>query len=86
MPKPEEVTQSAKAASSVTGAAQTAAQAARLEPIITSLGRVGGGGYGSGTLDAQRENNKLTGQTNVLLTAIRDKLTGKAGSPVGTFG
>ncbi len=43
----------------------------KLEPIVSSLGKVGGGGYSpGGALDAQRENNRLTGRTNELLTDL----------------
>ena len=87
LPKPDEVKQAASAAAGVGTAATATAQASRLDPIVTSLGKVGGGGYASGVLDAQRENNRLTGQTNTLLTAIRDKLTGKGGAAgIAVFG
>ena len=44
---------------------------AKLDPIVSSLGKVGGGGYSpGGALDAQRENNRLTGRTNELLTDL----------------
>ena len=43
--------------------------------IVTSLGRVGGGGYVSSTLDAQRENNRLTGETNTLLKMANKQLS-----------
>jgi tape measure domain-containing protein len=59
--------------------------AARLEPIVTSLGKVGGGGYSTGTLDAQRENNRLTGETNRLLTDMSRKLD-KRGTNQAAFG
>jgi tape measure domain-containing protein len=54
--------------------------AARLTPIVTSLGKVGGGGYSSGTLDAQRENNRLTGETNQHLKDIKSRLPRLGGS------
>ncbi|MCX6872259.1 MAG: hypothetical protein NTW21_00390 [Verrucomicrobia bacterium] len=61
MPKPEEVKQAAKAASKTSDTGQTIPeQASRLDPIVTSLGKVGGGGYSTGMLDAQRENKRLT--------------------------
>ena len=64
-----EAVKAAGKSSAKSGAATTAGEvAARLEPIVTSLGKVGGGGYSTGTLDAQRENNRLTGETNRLLT------------------
>jgi tape measure domain-containing protein len=68
------------------GAATTTEEvAARLEPIVTSLGKVGGGGYSTGTLDAQRENNRLTGETNRLLTDMNRKLD-KRGTAQAAFG
>jgi hypothetical protein len=79
MPKPEEVKQAAAAVGKTTATgASVSPQATRLDPIVTSLGKVGGGGYSSGTLDAQRENNRLTGETNRLLTRMDQKL-GKHG-------
>ena len=65
--------------------ASVSPQATRLDPIVTSLGKVGGGGYSSGTLDAQRENNRLTGETNRLLTRMDQKL-GKHGTGLAAFG
>jgi hypothetical protein len=68
------------------GAATTTGEvAARLEPIVTSLGKVGGGGYSTGTLDAQRENNRLTGETDRLLTDMNRKLD-KRGTTQAAFG
>ena len=55
-------------------------QATRLDPIVTSLGKVGGGGYSSGTLDAQRENNRLTGETNRLLKDMNRTIGNLGGS------
>jgi hypothetical protein len=43
---------------------------------VTSLGKIGGGGYVSSTLDAQRENNRLTGETNTLLKQANKHLAG----------
>ena len=60
--------------------------AARLEPIVTSLGKVGGGGYSTGTLDAQRENNRLTGETNRLLTDMTRKIEKLGGTGQAAFG
>ncbi|MBN8457417.1 MAG: tape measure protein [Verrucomicrobia bacterium] len=90
MPKPEETKQVAKAAEKAAGTSGKSAQAAseaRLAPIVTSLGKVGGGGYVTGALDAQRENNRLTGETNRLLTDLNrkvEKLGG--GGAVAAFG
>jgi len=90
LPKPEEARD---AASKVTGAGQgqasplAAQQSARLAPIVTSLGRVGGGGYAPSALDAQRENNRLTGETNRLLQQANKHLSKLGGSqPVASFG
>jgi tape measure domain-containing protein len=60
----------------------------RLAPIVTSLGRVGGGGYGTGVLDAQRENNRLTTETNRLLQQANGHLSklGGNGAPAASFG
>jgi len=51
-----------------------------------SLGKVGGGGYSTGTLDAQRENNRLTGQTNELLKDLNKTVEKLGGKPQATFG
>ncbi len=59
--------------------------APRLEPVVTSLGRVGGGGYSTGALDAQRENNKLTSRTNELLKES-NKLLQRLGESTGPSG
>ena len=56
------------------------------EPIVTSLGRVGGGGYQPGLLDAQRENNRLTGETNRLLGDISRRMDRTNGTPQAAFG
>jgi tape measure domain-containing protein len=73
--------------STKSGAATTAGEvAARLEPIVTSLGKVGGGGYSIGTLDAQRENNRLTGETNRLLTDMTRKIEKLGGTGQAAFG
>jgi len=88
MPKPEAVKQAAKAASKIDAKGPVVSpQTSKLDPIVTSLGKVGGGGYSSGTLDAQRENNRLTGETNRLLTGVKqgiEKLSG--GSTQAAFG
>jgi tape measure domain-containing protein len=87
MPKPEEVKQAAAAVGKTTATgASVSPQATRLDPIVTSLGKVGGGGYSSGTLDAQRENNRLTGETNRLLTRMEQKLGKHGGITQAAFG
>ena len=60
----------------------------RLAPLVTSLGKVGGGGYSTGVLDAQRENNRLTGETNALIRETNKRLDklGGGGAPVMAFG
>jgi tape measure domain-containing protein len=55
-------------------------------PIVTSLGKVGGGGYSTGTLDAQRENNRLTSETNRLLTDVSLKIGKLGGGGLAAFG
>lgn len=85
MPKPEEVKQAATAATktSTETAPVKQAQANRLAPIVTSLGKIGGGGYSGGSLlDAQRENNRLTAETNRLLVRMAGA---KGAAPVATF-
>jgi hypothetical protein len=69
MPKPEDAAKTVAASGKVTGTAPSAAKPATstLAPIVTSLGKVGGGGYSAGALDAQRENNRLTTETNRIL-------------------
>ncbi|MBP7948923.1 MAG: tape measure protein [Verrucomicrobiales bacterium] len=90
MPKPEEAAQALKAAGKTdakTAATGTlAAASSRLDPIVTSLGKVGGGGYSSGTLDAQRENNRLTGETNRLLGELGRKVERLSGGGLAAFG
>lgn len=90
MPKPEEVKQAATASTKVTTGNSTSvakpAAASTLAPIVTSLGKVGGGGYSSGTLDAQRENNRLTGETNRLLTDLTRKVENLGGGGLAAFG
>ena len=88
MPKPEEVKQAATAAAKTTGntAPVAANQSASLAPIVTSLGKVGGGGYSSGTLDAQRENNKLTSETNRILRDMSERMKPGTGKFVPAFG
>jgi hypothetical protein len=87
MPKPEEVKQAATAAAKTTATPKVqAVQSASLAPIVTSLGKVGGG-YSPGTLDAQWENNRLTGETNRLLTdLVRGCVHSGGGFPRGRAG
>jgi len=81
MPKPEEVKQAAKAVSKTPDTGPVVKpQSNRLDPIVTSLGKVGGGGYSSGMLDAQRENNRLTGETNRLLKDVNRTIGNLGGS------
>ena len=50
------------------------------------LGKVGGGGYWSGNLDAQRENNKLTSETNRILRDMSERMKPGTGKFVPAFG
>jgi len=87
IPKPEVVKQVATAAAKTTATTTpTVNQSSSLAPIVTSLSKVGGGGYSSGTLDAQRENNKLTSETNNLLTKLTTKVEKLGGKPQAAFG
>jgi hypothetical protein len=87
IPKPEAVKQAATAAAKTTATTQAAVkQSSSLAPIVTSLGKVGGGGYSSGTLDAQRENNKLTGETNRILRDMSERMKPGTGKFVPAFG
>ena len=90
MPKPEEVKQSTEAAvkASTPAVAPVSGTQARLDPIVTSLGRVGGGGYSTGILNAQRENNRLTGETNRLIRDTNKQLSrmGVGGAVSALFG
>jgi hypothetical protein len=87
IPKPEVVKQVATAAAKTKGnTTPTVNQSSSLSPIVTSLSKVGGGGYSSGTLDAQRENNKLTSETNNLLTKLTTKVEKLGGKPQAAFG
>lgn len=58
----------------------------QVSPIVTSLGRVGGGGYSSGALDAQRENNKLTSETNRILRDMSERMKPGGGQLSASFG
>jgi len=87
MPKPEAVKQAAKAVSKTPDTGPVVSpHSNRLDPIVTSLGKVGGGGYSSGTLDAQRENNRLTGETNRLLKDMNRTIGNLGGSGQAAFG
>jgi tape measure domain-containing protein len=88
MPKPEEAAKSVAAAGNVTGTASASAKptASSLAPIVTSLGKVGGGGYSAGALDAQRENNRLTGETNRLLNDLNRRVDKLGGGGQAAFG
>jgi tape measure domain-containing protein len=88
MPKPEETAKTVAAAGKVSGTGTSAAipAASSLAPIVTSLGKVGGGGYSSGALDAQRENNRLTGETNRLLHDLNRRVDKLGGGGQAAFG
>jgi hypothetical protein len=88
MPRPEDVKQAATVASKVAGTAPSASNpaASTLAPIVTSLGKVGGGGYSAGALDAQRENNRLTGETNRLLNDLNRRVEKLGGGGQASFG
>jgi tape measure domain-containing protein len=88
MPKPEDAAKTVSAAGTVTGTAPSAAKPATstLAPIVTSLGKVGGGGYSAGALDAQRENNRLTGETNRLLHDLNRRVDKLGGGGQAAFG
>ena len=87
IPKPDVVKQAATAAAKTTTTTTPKVnQSSSLAPIVTSLAKVGGGGYSSGTLDAQRENNKLTSETNNLLTKLTTKVEKLGGKPQAAFG
>ncbi len=89
MPKPEELKQAATAAAKVTTdntPAVAKPAASTLAPIVTSLGKVGGGGYSTGALDAQRENNRLTSETNRILRDMSERMKPGTGTHVPAFG
>jgi tape measure domain-containing protein len=89
MPKPEEMKQAATAAAKVTTdntPAVAKPAASTLAPIVTSLGKVGGGGYSTGALDAQRENNRLTSETNRILRDMSERMKPGTGTYVPVFG
>jgi hypothetical protein len=93
IPKPEDTQKVAEKVAEAVGATNAAktpplpTQQARLAPIVTSLAKVGGGGYTTGALDAQRENNRLTGETNSLLRESNQHLKklGNGGNPKASF-
>jgi tape measure domain-containing protein len=90
VPAASDAAAAAKSAGSPGG--QAAAQGAgamtgtRLDPVVTSLSRVGGGGYQPGMLDAQRENNRLTGETNRLLGDLSRRVDKLGGPAQASFG
>ena len=88
MPKPEDTAKTVAAAGKVTGTGTSAARpaASSLASIVTSLGKVGGGGYSTGALDAQRENNRLTGETNRLLHDLNRRVDKLGGGGQAAFG
>jgi tape measure domain-containing protein len=89
LPKPEEIKQVARATTpGKANISNPLAQASTtsMEPIVTSLGKVGGGGYSSGTLDAQRENNRLTSETNRILRAMSERIKPGGAASVTAFG
>ncbi|HAS08267.1 MAG TPA: hypothetical protein DCR52_03235 [Actinobacteria bacterium] len=89
LPKPEEIKQVARATTpNKSNVANPLAQASTttMDPIVTSLGKVGGGGYSSGTLDAQRENNRLTSETNRILRAMSERIKPGGAASVTAFG
>jgi hypothetical protein len=86
LPKPEDAAKVVAAVAKPTSpAALKKSESESFSPIVTSLGKVGGGGYSSGTLDAQRENNRLTGVTNQLLKDMNRKIE-KLGGGQAAFG
>ena len=75
-----------KASSDSPAAGTDKPEISRLDPIVTSLAKVGGGGYSTGLLDMQRENNRLTGETNQHLKDIKERVSkGYGGSQVASF-
>jgi tape measure domain-containing protein len=89
LPKPEAAKKVAEAAAAVKPTGPNPNNKPTSEtfaPIVTSLGKVGGGGYSSGTLDAQRENNKLTGETNRILRDMSERMKPGTGNFVPVFG
>ena len=88
MPKPEDVTppmSEKRDGSKPDGKVPGKYTSEKLEPIVTSLGKVGGGGYGVGGLDMQRENNRLTSQTNLLITGLHETVKRSSGTRTAAF-
>ena len=78
LPKPEDAKDAAKKAGQAAApgiARLNGDQSTRLAPVVTSLARVGGGGYAPNVLDAQRENNRLTAESNRQLKLANKHLT-----------
>jgi hypothetical protein len=88
MPKPDQVKNVAAAVAKPSAATNTLKPNASesFAPIVTSLGKVGGGGYSTGTLDAQRENNRLTSETNRILRDMSERMKPGTGKFVPAFG
>ena len=88
LPKPEDAALAAGRTAGAAAQKPAAVSAPALAPIVTSLAKVGGGGYATGALDAQRENNRLTGETNRLLQQANAHLSklGGGGAAVAAFG
>jgi hypothetical protein len=88
MPKAGEAAKAVQGAGKVAGASDVPAAAvsgqSSFSPLVTSLGKVGGGGYSTGTLDAQRENNRLTQETNRLIRETNRQLTENKGGKLTT--
>jgi len=89
IPKPEEVEKIVgtprKASDTGSGLAPQKAAVDRLDPVVTTLGKVGGGGYGSGLLDMQRENNRLTRDTNLIITGLHETVKKLSGGRQAVF-
>jgi tape measure domain-containing protein len=85
MPKPETIKQvAANTAKATTEVTARTGQTKGFEPIVTSLGKIGGGGYSGGSmLDAQRENNRLTSESNRLLVKIAGAKTAPGAAAFG---
>ena len=90
IPPPEEVEKiigtPTKASDTGSGVAPQKAAVDRLDPVVTTLGKVGGGGYGSGFLDMQRENNRLTRDTNLIITGLHETVRKLSGGRQAAFG
>jgi len=88
LPKPDDAQDAAqKVGKAAAPGIASPDQSGHLDPIVTSLGKVGGGGYATGALDAQRENNRLTNETNRLLQQANKHLSKLGGgAAVAAFG